>query len=470
MRKLINYWHQLTAITQQLYIILFINLIINLPMTLIVGLLTKEFKGSILFHTAQSFTAQLFFKKGSDSWMPMSKAFDYLQSVPQNTLYQEIFFTQRVKFQYPPSSLLVYSGLQEVKQFFSEIVKYFQPNGISWTDFFQALSWIFVLVTVFMAIKIFNLSLERNSEPSLNSSSKVDILTRNILLVCLSLTFYPVIKAYTLGQIQTWLNCMFAIVILLWMQDKKQISGILTGIMCLIKPQYAIILLWGIVRKQWSFVLSFVFIALTGLLISIFLFGIENHIEYVKVLKLISQHGEAYYSNQSVNGLLHRLLFNGNNLQFEDGYFPPFNLLVYLGTVISSAVLIGVAIFLPRKTTQKESTIDFCIIGITSTMASPVAWEHHYGILLPIYAFLVPYLLKKQIFGKMTIPYLCLSYILCSNNFSINKAIAHIPLLNIFQSYLFAGSLMVLGSLYILNSRKIDRNSLIPVPNKMANL
>ncbi len=86
-------------------------------------------------------------------------------------------------------------------------------------------------------------------------------------------------------------------------------------------------------------------------------------------------------------------------------------------------------------------------------MASPVAWEHHYGILLPIYALLLPQLCQYRIWGVLTLPLLGLSYVLASNYFYIAKKFAALPLLNIVQSYLFFGALIVLLILYRLRDR-----------------
>jgi len=40
---------------------------------------------------------------------------------------------------------------------------------------------------------------------------------------------------------------------------------------------------------------------------------------------------------------------------------------------------------------------------LTCVMASPVAWEHHYGILMPFYAVLLPALVRRPVFGRATI-------------------------------------------------------------------
>src|ERR1700732_13408 len=41
-----------------------------------------------------------------DSWNPMRSALDWIRQHPGGRLYEQLFFVDRIKFQYPPSSLL----------------------------------------------------------------------------------------------------------------------------------------------------------------------------------------------------------------------------------------------------------------------------------------------------------------------------------------------------------------------------
>jgi alpha-1,2-mannosyltransferase len=454
MNKLLKLWYILTPITQKIGLLISINLLINIGLYLIpsfvdLPIANAIYDKEIIIHQVKRFV--LFQDSNDDSWMPMQKAFDYVKVKHETPLYDEIFFNQKVKFQYPPSSLLVFSFLNSIDGFLKAI-------GQSWSSILKYVSWISVVVMIYFVIKIFNFSFAENIEPSKSQSNKIDLITRNIFLVILGLTFYPVMLAHNAGQIQVWINTLFSVLFWCWLQEKKATSGVIAGIMCLIKPQYSIILIWAILRKQLSFAAAMGVTIFSGLLVSILVFGITDNLNYLSVLSFISKHGEAYYPNHSMNGLLNRLLFNGDNLNFDQNSFPPFNLLVYLGTLITSIAFLALALYPPKMSKEKGSTTDMAIFVLTSTIASPVAWEHHYGIILPIYAFLLPCLLKRQIFGKFTIPYLCLSYILASNYFAIARQLANLKVLNILQSYLFFAALMVLTCLYVLRSEKTNKN------------
>ncbi|MEP0858385.1 DUF2029 domain-containing protein [Trichocoleus sp. DQ-U1] len=450
--NLLNYWRRLNPLNRNLLLFTFANVVV--VNFILITLFSTEWKDLGLSRT------EIFLRYGrtiNDSWEPMLEAFNYIQSEHQQLLYSKVFFEEQTKFQYPPTSLLVFYFLK------INVVEGFLRNiGLSIFNTLKFISWNFIILTISFVIQIFNLSLKKHKWKENGAIPRFERIAINFFLVCLSLSFYPVVKAYTLGQIQCWLNALFAVLFWCWMTDRKKIAGILGGIMCLIKPQYALILIWGILRKQWSFTLGFIATSSLGLIVSISLIGFADHVNYLSVLSFISKHGETFFTNQSINGVLNRWLFNDPILNFNHNSFPPYNPWVYLGTVLSSIALISAALFLPMLTSEKGSITDFSIIALTSTIASPIAWEHHYGILLPIYAFLLPYLLTKKVLGKFTIYFLAISYFLTSNYFAIAKDLAYKKIaflpLNIFLSYLLAGGLMVLVCLYILRGTKYEIN------------
>jgi hypothetical protein len=182
--------------------------------------------------------------------------------------------------------------------------------------------------------------------------------------------------------------------------------------------------------------------------ISIAMYGFHHYVDYVPVVSFLSRHGITFFPNQSVNGLMNRLLFNGSNLHWIAGNnFPPFNSAVYASTLISSLLIIGVALIWRWRDTAGVGITEFAIIMLSITIASPIAWEHHYGILLPIFAIVTPISLSKRAFGKWTIVYLLLAFFFASQRLDIANRLADTRL-NVFQSYLFFSGIIVLCLLY----------------------
>jgi len=400
-------------------------------------------KQTVLHHTCDVLHA----RGGDDSWGTIAAALDYAQ-VPHTTpLYTEIFFNRQIKFQYPPTALFAVAGMRLI-----------DPTRIRTEDFYSGpwpslddmLGIAFIALLALATAALFELRLRQN-KASMHSLSLAAV--RVVLIVAFALTFYPAVKAFTLGQIQVWINGLFALALLCWIADRKAIGGALVGLICLIKPHYGIFLLWAVLRREWRFAMACAVTGGIGLAASIAVFGLADHIDYLRALSYMSQHGEAYYPNQSVNGLLNRLISVTEprlyaNLEFMADRFPPFNPWVYGGTVVAAAVILLAALVLPRRREHEgkggDSTIDFCIMAVSATIASPIAWEHHYGILLPVFAVLLAGAPARRGWWLF---WLALSYALVSSFIPAANLLAP-TVLNVAQSYLFAGAVIVLLLLY----------------------
>ena len=154
---------------------------------------------------------------------------------------------------------------------------------------------------------------------------------RVALVFGLALTFYPLVKAFTLGQIQVWINGLFAVGPAglgdRLARRQRRADGHLV-------PDQAAL---RIVRAVGA--------AAQGMALCIRLrrrrlrradrhrspySAATNHLDYLPVLSHLAERGETYYPNHSVNGLLNRLMsvFEPElyrNLEWGDGSFPPFN-------------------------------------------------------------------------------------------------------------------------------------------------
>jgi len=333
-------------------------------------------------------------------------------------IYDEVFFNKGVKFQYPPTALLLFGPLR-------------RPT-------LNGLSWIATVLTAVIAGAIVRRSLQRAypAAERQNLSPWLDILT-----VVAALSFYPLIKAYTLGQIQSWLNLLFASAMLLWITGARATAGAVVAIMCLIKPPYALLFVWGALRREWPFVRTGIAVVAGGLALSLWRYGLGDHLAYVRVLSYIGRHGEAFYPNQSFNGVLNRLLFNGSNLEWRYYEYAPVNAFVVAGTIAAFIVFVALSLWPPGKDTA-GSVLDFSVVSLAITMTAPVSWEHHYGILVPIYAAITPEVIARLPLGRWTLPALAASYVLAANYFLFTNRFAA-TWLNPLQSYLLAGALLL---------------------------
>jgi alpha-1,2-mannosyltransferase len=380
--------------------------------------------------------------RGSDdSWGAMQAALDYFKTPNTTPLYSEIFFNRLYRFQYPPSALFTLQGLQ-----------WLAPNNVR-TDENQVfagitlndvIGWAFILATAAAAAALLELQLRKRYDVR----SRVLVAARVVIAAGFTLTFYPVVKAFTLGQLQVWINGLFAMALLCWATGWKSLSGFLVGLTCLMKPHYGLFLPWALLRAEWRFLAVCAATVAAGLGVSVLVFGLANHIDYLRVVSFLGERGEAYYPNHSINGLLNRVMsffdpVQYKNLEFIAGQFPPFNPWVY-GLTMASSVAILAAALLHRSTAgDPDHLYDFALMALSCTMASPIAWEHHYGILLPIFAVLVVAVAPQP----SPLALLAAAYALASVYIPATQLLAPTPF-NFAQSYLLFAALIVLALLH----------------------
>ena len=376
-----------------------------------------------------------------DSWGIMSQVLDYAQAPHSTPLYTEIFFNRHIKFQYSPASLFAISLM---RMFGEGRIRVNEVYNGPWPPMDIVFSSIFIALTTVATALILELQLRRTYPQT--EWHKTTAL-RGMLVVGFALTFYPIVKAFTLGQIQVWINAMFALAVLAWMLGWRASSGILIGLVSLIKPHYSLFLIWGALRGEWRFVIAVVATGCVGLAASVAAFGLADNLDYLSVLLYMFQRGETFYPNQSINGLLNRLIGihqpeQSGNLEFFIDRYAPFNIWIY-GLSMAATVVILLTALIPRPGHGEKRVLDFCTMGLSAVMASPIAWEHHYGVLLPIFALLLVGALES----RRQIIALGICYVLASNYFPITQLLAG-SLLNIGQSYVLAAALVVLALLY----------------------
>ena len=140
---------------------------------------------------------------------------------------------------------------------------------------------------------------------------------------------------------QTLLNLMLMAAALLWLRGSRISPAILIGLTCWLKPQMILFLLVGaapqtvaihdqpfdhVYRRSFPLGCHFWLAQLCGIHPGAAISG--------------SARGFLFW-NQSLNGLLHRLMHVGSPVTSFYGY-PPFNRTIYLATLLSSAAMVAV--------------------------------------------------------------------------------------------------------------------------------
>lgn len=362
-----------------------------------------------------------------DSWGPMLSAVHFWTLHPDGNIFQNIFFAEHIKFQYPLASLLPFIALNKLGFSDLQIMRYANAAG-----------WISVLLVGAVCILIAARSAALPGGKSANLT-----VSRNSGILVGTLMFYPLMRGCALGQVQTILTLIYTVAFYCWLVGAERWSGALIGLLVLVKPQFALLLLWATFRKRWGALIAGLAAIGLILLIALAVFGWQNNWGYLDVLRALSRTGETYSPNQSMNGLLNRLLFNGDSQRFYFASFPAFNPIVYVGTLISSTLLVVLAMVFPGGRARRGGLADFACISAVATIASPIAWEHHYGVFLPILVWLW--------FGRASgnapvrgVAWLVAAWILIGDSLSPLNALAYVPVANLALSYMYFGGLIVL--------------------------
>jgi hypothetical protein len=377
-------------------------------------------RAETLVHHVDAFAAGV---QAGDSWRPMAAARTFARERPGESIYQEVFFNRQNKFIYPPTSLLFIGDLS-------------RPT-------LNLLSWLAVCITIALTVTILERSVGRHGAAP---TGAIDRAVRLAAASGLALTFYPLLKAYSLGQIQVWIDALAAGLVLAWLHKRLTIGGVLLGLMCLIKPHFILLIGWAAFRRQWPAVLAGTITVAAGLLWSISVFGWSTHVDYLSVLSYIGQRGDAFYPNQSFNGFFNRLAGNGDNLTWHDEGFAPFHPGVYAATVTAAVALGAIAILRPRRREDAGGVTDLAVAIVTAVVISPIAWEHHFGVLLPVFAATAPRLVAPPC-HRWTALLLAASFVLTGQFLFPAQRLAA-SWLNVAQSYVLAGALLLLALLW----------------------
>ena len=370
-----------------------------------------------------------------DSWGPMMQALTVLRGPDKDGLYQLLFFDGHVRFQYPPTSLLPLDLLSAL--------------GLASVRILNAINSVVYLLNAAAAGLLAWLVFRGNGRAIGRNGLQLHPGGMVAIGIVAAFTFYPNVRADVLGQIQVWIDFLFTCAVIAWLLQRRLFAGILIGFACTIKPQFGLLLFWGLLWREWAFSGGILVAFVPVTVVSLFRYGFPAHLGYLEVLAFLSRHGESFFANNSVNGILNGYLSSTSNIVWDSLGFTPYHPIIYAGTAAASILALGAIVFLPlmsRKT--RPSVVDLGVASICTVIGSPVAWEHHYGIFLPIYGVALKCFLDQPVGPRRGVRLACLavSWILVSNIIPFANLLTRTPF-SALQAHLFFGALLLLALL-----------------------
>ena len=222
-----------------------------------------------------------------------------------------------------------------------------------------------------------------------------------VLIAVLLVVFFPVRWALWLIQAQTWVNACVVGGITAYAFRWRATSGVLLGLAACLKPHLALLVVFALLRREWRVAIA---ASATGILlvaISLMLVGVEPWLVYLRDVSPIIAEGYAMPANQSINGLVRRWVGDPTNFQL---YEP--STAVRVCAIVAGIAALGLALW-PRgvgRTAESDGAsdsktlsgplpdpinrraIDLGLAILALTLGSPIAWEHHYGWVIVLFA------------------------------------------------------------------------------------
>ena len=360
-------------------------------------------------------------RQWTDSWLPMLKSLDYFRDHPHEPIYYAKLYDTLI---YPLPSLLPMVLLRELG---------LGPHELR---MLAVLSWLACFGVLGFSLLLARVELRRRG----GSLSVAAVLA----VVVIWAGFYPLFKGYALGNASTFLSCAFAALLWTWTDDRmrgnEHIAGVLIAAMSMVKPQFVLLVVWLALRRKWGALVSCLVFAAVLFAISFAYFGAHNNLDYLAVLSSLSHKAQSHYANQSMFGTLNRMTFHGENLPYHPFVYSPNIPWIYRVTVLTSVALTALGLFFPWGK-LRGSAGDLGAMAILSVAASPMAWEHHYGIVFPVLAWTWfrygawqparPWLLALA------------AFLTCNSLSPIHQFLSAKVGWNVLQSYLYFGALLL---------------------------
>lgn len=204
--------------------------------------------------------------------------------------------------------------------------------------------------------------------------------------------FFPLRWMLIRVQAQTIVTFLLLAAMASYGDRRDRRAGLLIGLAACIKPHLALLLLFGAARRNLRLIRWGAAGCLAVALASLLAAGLEPWKRYMgDVLPRIGR-GYAAHANQSPAAVVYRWL--GYPATFDT---PSSSVFVTVAIAAGFALFLVLALW-PRRAapTAAARSADFGIAVLSLTIASPIAWEHHYAWTIGLFALTVCLLLDPH--------------------------------------------------------------------------
>jgi|SRR5579883_1725247 len=216
-------------------------------------------------------------------------------------------------------------------------------------------------------------------------------------VLTLAFAWYPAYNNVTLGQL--YMLLLFLFVLSLWGMTEKRIflTSLPIAAALLLKGYGAIPLLWLLYHKRWreaAIVISTVIIVIAGTLPML---GVESWVTYYHeiFLKLGQMPTDSFVVYQAINNFMRHLFIYSKDWNPYPLMALPSNIIHAL-VIIINLLVVGIALIKTGGTNDSQK-ISYAIAMAVGVVTSPLSFEYHYILFLPLVIGLLAKLFSEDL-------------------------------------------------------------------------
>ncbi len=277
--------------------------------------------------------------------------------------------------------------------------------------------------------------------------------------------FLPTRSSLGLGQSD--ITIFFLMVVLFWAysRDHELIAGIALALAILTKLAPAVFMLYWLWKREWRI---FIYTAVAGIvvvLITLPFVGLDLWIQFVTQIFPALSTGTAYADNQTLPGLINRLMLDP---RFAQGLqsAPSVPIVRAVNTTLE-LVVVGITLWFTRGRLESRRSLRFALEFsawlIVLLVISPIAWDHYFTwLVLPITVLLAALLNSNLSITRAAVLLGVLAVALWAINTPVQTFLSYPESWQ--KSPLLYGSLLLLGLLY----ERLESWRTVAQPEKQA--
>lgn len=270
-------------------------------------------------------------------------------------------------------------------------------------------------------------------------------------VLIMTATFYPLLRALELNQAMVITTACLGAAVVALQHGKQSVAGVALALGALFKPPLALmvpLLFWHARRTLYAALATGAVLLVASLIYA----GLGNHVAYLTHVLPEMSRGYAYYANQSWNGFVLRFFIGDDSLTV-------FRQSEGLAAARAIAQVLAIATYafavvVLRRARNAPPAEAFVFAWLAATLASPIAWEHHYAP--AVFVFTLWYR-RAQDMTPRQLALLAGAYALMASYFEVRgfSSAALRPLM----SYLLSGALLLLGAMTAVLTNGTARRS-----------